>query len=159
MIFHHFNLEGLFYGCQWWFPSGKLPVAATWRWNYGRGENIRGRDLHIIRTKWTRKEGGVCIKWGRCLYKMRAWPSAVRQSVHTLLMVLDSKMATVDYDATADPEMDSLSDEDLERYFKKHTLVKCLTHFNSTMSCYYASSQTNSLVVKSRAVVFVGLTG
>lgn len=51
------------------------------------------------------------------MYITRAWPSALRQSVRTLVVVLDSKMATVDYDAAADPEMDSLSDEELERYF------------------------------------------
>lgn len=49
---------------------------------------------------------------------MRAGPNALRQSVHTLFVVLDSKMATVEYDGIADPEMDSLSDEELERYFK-----------------------------------------
>lgn len=42
----------------------------------------------------------------------------LHQSVRTLFVVLDSKMATVGYDAAADPEMDSLSDEELERYFK-----------------------------------------
>lgn len=32
---------------------------------------------------------------------------------------LYSKMATVDYDSSADPEMDLTSDEELERYPKK----------------------------------------
>ncbi len=39
---------------------------------------------------------------------------------------LYSKMATVDYDSSADPEMDLTSDEELERYLiRANTLIRC----------------------------------